>query len=219
MIDFEIINKKLFENIREKLLQVLNSADEFKNAKIVASPRSIGDLVQDFIGESLPNLLPQGSIKNYKSDFPRRALPDIAFYDQHENYYIIDVKTHNKGTKFNMPNLISVERLSKLYKHDNNIFVILLAEYIEKDGKAYFEDIKFAPIENFSWSCLTLGALGWGQIQISNANKILIDYNLTRKMWMLNLCEKLELFYPKEIEKLKNRMSYFAQIKKFWDEK
>lgn len=219
MIDFEIINKKSFENIREKLLEVLNSADEFTNPKIISSPRSIGDLVQAFIGESLPNLLPQGSIKDYKSDFPRRALQDIAFYDQKDNYYIIDVKTHNKSTDFNMPNLISVKRLSELYRNDKNVFIILLAEYVEKDGRAYFEDVKFAPIENFSWTCLTLGALGWGQIQISNANKIVIDYNIARKTWMLNLFEKMKSFYPKEIAKLKNRMSYFVQMKKFWDEK
>ena len=43
------------------------------------------------------------------------------------------------------------------------------------NSKLIFEECKFVPIELLDWSCLTLGALGWGQIQIANSNNIVIN--------------------------------------------
>ena len=52
-------------------------------------------------------------------------MADLAFTDKDDCYYIADVKTHRLDTTFNMPNLISVERLSRFYEDDKNYFVIL----------------------------------------------------------------------------------------------
>ena len=50
-------------------------------------------------------------------------MADFAFNDIYNNYIVVDVKTHNKNTTFNMPNITSVERLSEFYyESDNNIF-------------------------------------------------------------------------------------------------
>lgn len=43
------------------------------------------------------------------SEFGRRAMEDMAFKDSSDNYYAVDVKTHNLDTDFNMHNLISVK--------------------------------------------------------------------------------------------------------------
>ena len=51
----------------------------------------------------------------YSSSFARRAMADIAFTDVDGFYYVVDVKTHRADTKFNMPNLTSVDRLSRFY--------------------------------------------------------------------------------------------------------
>lgn len=40
-------------------------------------------------------------------------MADIAFKDRDDFYYVVDVKTHREDTKFNMPNLTSVERLAR----------------------------------------------------------------------------------------------------------
>ena len=42
-------------------------------------------------------------------------------------------------------------------------------------------EVIFGPIEFFDWSCLTIGALGWGQIQIANSNNIIINDKFSRK--------------------------------------
>jgi hypothetical protein len=81
-----------------------------------------------------------------------------------------------------------------------------------------FNEVKFIPIEYLSWSCLTLGALGWGQIQIANSNKISINQTQTRRQWMLQLCDALELFYPNEISKINERIERFKKVRIFWEE-
>ena len=45
-------------------------------------------------------------------------MADLAFTDKDDCYYIVEVKTHRLDTTFNMPNLTSVERMSRFYEDD-----------------------------------------------------------------------------------------------------
>lgn len=158
--------------------------------------------------------------KDYSANFARRAMADLAFRDQDDLYYIVAVKTHRLETKFNMPNLTSVERLARFYEDDTNNYVVLMVAYnIVSDVRIHVERIHFVPIEFLSWDCLTIGALGWGQIQIANANNIVVNHKYSRKKWMLELCEELLEFYPREIEKVKDRIEYFKKVKTRWERK
>jgi len=94
----------------------------------------------------------------------------LAFKDKQDFYYVVDVKTHREDTKFNMPNLTSVERLARFYEDDFNYFVMLLVKYNMQGTHAAISEVTFVPIEFLDWDCLTIGALGWGQIQIANSN-------------------------------------------------
>ena len=219
MIHSKIFEEDVLKNFEKKLLQLLNSSEDFHNRRIVSSPRAVGDAVQEVIGEHLLDCLPENIVKDYSDAFARRAMADLAFSDNDDNYFMIDIKTHNKDTSFNMPNLTSVERLARFYEDDKNFFVILLVEYSIVENKIIFEKVRFVPIENFAWDCLTIGALGWGQIQIANANVISIDRDLTRKSWMLQLCDTLDIFYPKEILKIEKRIDRFAKVRAFWEKK
>lgn len=216
MIHSEMFEEEILQEFEQNLLRLLNDSDDF-NKRIVSSPRAVGDTVQEIIGEQLLNCLPEDIVKDYNDSFARRAMADLAFYDNDGNYFMIDIKTHNKNTSFNMPNLTSVERLARFYEDDKNFFVILLVEYSTKENSIIFERVSFVPIENFSWNCLTIGALGWGQIQIANANIINVDRELTRKSWMLQLCDALDIFYPKEILKIEKRIDRFAKVRTFWE--
>ena len=97
-------------------------------------------------------------------------MADLAFTDADGFYYVVDVKTHNLDTHFNMPNLTSVERLARCYEDDRNTFVVLQVQYLVKSTQLVVKKAHFVPIESLAWDCLTIGALGWGQIQIANAN-------------------------------------------------
>ncbi len=181
------------------------------------SPRAVGDAIQDFLADNFYVCISE-ELKSYRSDFERRSLEDFAF-EIEDNYYAVDCKTHNVSTHFNMPNLISVERLARFYENDNNFFMILLVEYDTDliNDRLVFNSCKFVPIEYMSWDCLTIGALGWGQIQIANSSRIVIDRNTSRKSWMLKLCDVMDAFYPLEIEKIQRRVSRFESVRSFWE--
>lgn len=147
-------------------------------------------------------------------------MEDLAFKDSDDNYYAVDVKTHNIDTQFNMPNLISVKRLATFYRNDDrNNFCICIISYNVIEGKLNFKNCYFKRIESFDWSCLTLGSLGWGQIQITNANNLSFVKDTSRKAWMLSLCDRLATFYDEEIGKIGERKLWFVNHKKYWEEK
>lgn len=209
----ENIESKIKDFLNKKLL---NNASDSLSANIQISPRAAGDAIQQLLSEEFQTLLKPGSFTDYRNDFTRRAMEDFAFNDMNGNYYAVDVKTHRTGTKFNMPNLTSVERLARFYEEENNYFVILMVSYNICCEKIKIENVHFVPVEFLDWQRLTIGALGWGQLQIKNSNNISIDKSMTRKKWMMSLCDALLEFYPDEIAKIKNRIQYFDRIKETW---
>jgi len=60
--------------------------------------------------------------------------------------------------------------------------------------------------------------LGWGQIQIKNSNKI-DEVESARKDWMLQLCDALDVFYPREIAKITSRIDKFKKVREYWESK
>ncbi|GHV35746.1 hypothetical protein FACS1894178_5980 [Bacteroidia bacterium] len=212
---FSAKNKIIIEN---NVLSALNNTS-LTNQYTSNDPRSVGGAVQTFLEENIVNLIPSNLVKSINTSFARRSMADLAFEDIEDKYYIVDIKTHNLDTKFNMPNLTSVERLSRFYGEDRNYFTLLLISYNIENQKINFDKCKFIPIENLDWSCLTIGALGWGQMQIANSNNIVINEKNTRKKWMLELCDALDLFYPNEISKITERIEHFKKIREFWESK
>lgn len=178
----------------------------------------MGDAIEGILGESFQSILGDDCAE-YSANFARRAMADIAFKDNDDLYYIVDVKTHRTDTKFNMPNLTSVERLARLYEDDSNYFVLLLVKYSLDGIHISISEVTFVPIEFLDWDCLTVGALGWGQIQIANSNYLSVRPHYSRRAWMLELCEIMLEFYPKEIGKIHARIEYFEQVKQRWESK
>ena len=186
--------------------------------RTATSTRAVGDAIQTILSEQFQSLL--GDLcTQYSAAFARRAMADLAFTDKDDFYYVVDVKTHRLDTKFNMPNLTSVERLARFYEDDSNYFVILIVKYEIEGTRVGAKQVHFIPIEFLGWDCLTIGALGWGQIQIANANIININEGYSRKRWMLELCDVMIDFYPKEIGKIHERLDYFKRVKEYWEKK
>ncbi len=198
--------------------EVLNAQEGFLSASTAVSPRAVGDAVQEILADNFQTILGPFCAE-YSANFARRAMADLAFKDPEGFYYVVDVKTHRTDTRFNMPNLTSVERLARFYQDDRNYFVLLIVRYTIAGTRLEVEDISFLPIEFLSWDCLTIGALGWGQIQIANSNYININPGYSRKSWMLELCNNVMEFYPREIDKINERIGRFQRIRAFWENK
>ncbi|HKZ85124.1 MAG TPA: hypothetical protein VJ793_15845 [Anaerolineae bacterium] len=207
-----------YKAIQKAIVKLLNSQPDFVSTRTAASTRAVGDAIQTILSDQFQSLL--GKLcAEYSAAFARRAMADLAFTDRDGLYYVVDVKTHRLGTHFNMPNLTSVERLARFYEDDENYFVVLFVKYAIEGTKVKAERAHFVPIEFLSWDCLTIGALGWGQIQIANANVININEGYSRKKWMIELCNVMLEFYPKEIGKIHERIEYFRRAKRRWEKK
>jgi hypothetical protein len=202
-----------------RIKEFLNSQEQFLSGSTAKSTRAVGDAIQDILSDNFQSVLGSDLCTNYSSQFARRAMADLAFEDADGLYYVVDVKTHRLSTKFNMPNLTSVERLSRFYEDDKNCFVILMIAYDIEDLRVVIERVTFVPIEFLGWDCLTIGALGWGQIQIANSNKITINPQCSRKSWMIEFCDTMLEFYPKEIAKIDRRIERFEKIREEWEKR
>jgi hypothetical protein len=203
------------ETIECRVREVINQQSDFLSGDTAGSPRAAGDGIQSIIEDHFANILGE-QIGEYSSSFARRAMADLAFKDRLGNYYVVDVKTHREGTAFNMPNLTSVERLARFYEDDTNFFVMLMVKYAVHGTQVTVGDVHFVPIEHLKWQCLTLGALGTGQIQIASSKNILIDPGPSRRSWMLEFCDNVLAFYPREIAKIKDRITKFEKVREFW---
>lgn len=211
----QIFYTDLRKQVEQSALKLLNSQEDYISEASIQSTRAVGDSIQGVLEANFESIL--GDVcAEYSSSFARRAMADLAFRDSQNFYYVVDVKTHRTNTVFNMPNLTSVERLSRFYEDDLNYFVLLLVSYHLEETTVVVTDVKFVPIEFLGWDCLTVGALGWGQIQISNSNRITINDNYSRKKWMIELCDFMLEFYPKEIAKIGKRISRFEEVMEFW---
>src|SRR5712692_2879197 len=212
----QLFSTRAYKEVEDSILSLLNSQADFLSNRTAASTRAAGDAIQTILSEHFQSFLGKYCVE-YSSDFARRAMADRAFRDADDLYYVVDVKTHRLETHFNMPNLTSVERLARFYEDDKNHFVILMLSYSVAGNKVQAQTAHFVPIEFLSWECLTIGALGWGQIQISNANNISVKEGYSRKKWMLELCEIMLEFYPREIGKIGERIEYFRNVRKRWE--
>ena len=210
-----IFTSSRFEQIAKQTRDFLNTRRDFLSPDTVHSTRAAGDAIERIIGENFESLLGADCVE-YSADFARRAMADIAFKDKSGANYVVDVKTHRQGAQFSMPNLVSAHRLARFYEDDNNYFTLVIVKYRLDGARATFTEVVFTPIECLDWDCLTIGALGWGQIQIADSNRINVKPGYPRKQWMLDLCDAMLDFYPKEAAKIKTRVGYFHKAKTRW---
>jgi hypothetical protein len=213
-----IFSTDRYREIAKRTKDFLNGHGDFLSSSTARSTRAAGDAIESILGEHLREIVGEDCAE-YSASFARRAMADIAFKDRDGLYYVIDVKTHREETKFNMLNLTSVERLARFYEDDSNYFVMLLVKYSLDGLHATISEVVFVPIEFLDWDCLTVGALGWGQIQIANSNLISVRPHYSRRQWMLELCDVMLEFHPKEIGKVHARVEYFEKVKAFWQAK
>ncbi len=204
-----------YSDVASQIKDYLNSQPDFLSLQTSRSTRAVGDAIELLISERFNSFLGDWCAE-YSSNFARRAMADLAFRDKDDFYCVVDVKTHREDTKFNMPNLTSVERLSRFYEDDANIFALIMVKYSIEETTVVVSEVIFAPIEFLDWGCLTVGALGWGQIQIANSNNITINHGFSRRSWMLDLCDTMLEFYPKEILKINERIGRFQDVKSYW---
>ena len=203
--------------VAQDIKDYINNSEDFLSTRTASSTRAAGDAIENLISERLDTFL-GAWCSEYSTDFGRRAMADIAFIDSEGFRSYIDVKTHRQDTEFNMPNLTSALRLLRFYEQsDKNVFALIIVKYHIESAKVIVDEVIFTPIESLDWDCLTIGALGAGQIQIANSNVIIVNHQYSRKEWMLRFCDEMLAFYPREITKIHTRIGQFNSAKTRWE--
>ena len=110
------------EQVATRIGKYINSLDKFLSPQTARSPRAVGDALESLVADKFETFLGDWC-SEYSSEFARRAMADMAFTDVEGIYSVVDVKTHREDTRFNMPNLTSVERLARFYESDTNGFL------------------------------------------------------------------------------------------------
>jgi len=156
-----IFHTDKYKEIQDKIKMFINSQDVFLSDRTASSTRAAGDAIQDMLAQNFQTLVGPDICTEYSANFARRAMADLAFEDSDGLYYVVDVKTHRLSTRFNMPNLTSVERLARFYESDRNYFVVLMIAYDIQEVEVYVKEVKFLPIEFLGWDCLRMNWRTW----------------------------------------------------------
>lgn len=198
-INLEKLAGEVIRNLQENATNIFSKYS-------ITSTRSVGDTIQNYLGDKcFPELLKKYSVTDVVNHTGGKDFPDITF--THGGIeYVIDVKTQRENTKFNMPNITSLERIKKFYTNKKRVFLVLIVRYSVKNDMVEYKECFIQPIENISWKSLIISGLGNGQIQIKNANDI--EFNKTsRKNWMNNLYNEQYKFYNKQINKWQGKIN------------
>ena len=94
-----------------------------------------------------------------------------------------------------------------------------MIRYRVDDSQIRVASVHFTPIEWIEWDCLAIGALGWGQIQIADSARVVVNRHLSRQPWETQLCDALLRFYPTEINKIRGRIEFVELARQRWDER
>jgi hypothetical protein len=115
------------------------------------------------------------------------------------NYF--DVKTRQVGTDFNMPNLISVDRLDKMLEDPDTELHYWMIDYrVHEDGTCTVEHSEIRTVWSLPWPALAIQNLGKGQLQISNWSQLATHVN-NRDAWHQFLKAERKRFYLKQASK------------------
>jgi len=191
-----------------KIIQRLNRVKGHTFWSKELDQRGIASLIENYIQGEFAN----DEVFEYTSPDSVRSIDDFTLI-QDGHTYLMDVKTHDEDRKFSMPNLISVERLYKLYKSNpDTSFCLMIAKYQNYGaGQKIINNVLFLPIEKISWESLSIQNLGNGQIQITNLNKPIQKFNGNRKQWMAEFASQTVKFNERLKYKLEKRTNKWIE--------
>ena len=182
----------------EKIKQHLENIEPFHIQEGIMQ-RGIGDVLENTIQTILGLHYPVIGASS------KRSIEDFEIHEG-EDIYKFDVKTHNVNAKFSMPNLISVKRLKKYLGQDTNHLVYVFVDYHLNDSLLTIDKIFVFRVEQLDWSCLHIGNLGKGQLQIKQAGNFTINDSYDRQEWVTTLTHTMKAFYYSLIESVKKEI-------------
>jgi len=157
--------------------------------------RGIGDIVEGHVTELVIEHIRRHSLPATASKpETKRSVEDLLLEVEGTTFYV-DVKARDIDGTFSMPNLISIDRLEKLYRKDGNVLLLLMVEYSRDGDDIIVTDVRWKAVEEICWDSLAIQNLGKGQLQIRNAKRRLGRFEGDRAEWMRRFIAEGAAFY------------------------
>jgi len=137
----------------------------------------------------------------------------ISIEDVSVGRILVDHKTSDRSLKFNMPNLISVNRLIKLIQKDIS-FIINFVLY-DSSEELIINNFSLS-IYELNWDHLAIQNLGTGQLQIKKVIKFLGSPvgNLSQQAWQEKFMIECVRFYDRLVGKTNKRKKNMESLLK-----
>lgn len=145
--------------------------------------RGIGDLIQAESSRIFAQLVDAQLGFEHAEARTRRSPEDFSI-SHGEVFVMFDVKTHEVGAEFSMPNLISIERLWNILEDEGEDIYYIFIDYNTDGDNATVEHVEIRHVTNLCLEDLRIGNLGKGQLQISNGANRVRDSELNPNEWM-----------------------------------
>jgi len=157
--------------------------------------RGIGDIVEGHVTDMVIDHVSRHSLpaRARKAD-TKRSVEDLLVEIGGVTFYV-DVKARDLDGTFSMPNLISIDRLEKLYRSGANVLLLLMVEYSRDGDEIIVDEVRWSAIEEICWGSLAIQNLGKGQLQIRNAKRRLGRFEGDRASWLQRFVMEGAIFY------------------------
>ncbi len=159
--------------------------------------RAYADLIEEWANQTAQ--------KKYPSEFvPASSVRSPEdFVLQLDKTYLIDVKTRQLNTQFNMPNLISVDRLDRILSDPAKDLYYWLIDYeVLDNGDCVIKHSEIRAVWSLPWEAVAIQNLGKGQLQIKDWSR-LDTYLNDRASWLYDLHSMRKIFYLKQADKFR----------------
>jgi hypothetical protein len=174
--------------------------------------RGVADILEKKVCKILIDRLNKKKDIHAKDASTKRSIEDMIVETQNETFYV-DVKTADQGGTFSMPNLISVDRLHKLYQDPSKTIMLIFVDYewID-DATIAILDIRQSRIEEIDMESLHVQNLGKGQLQLRNGTVIRADPTVTRGIWMNDFINMVIAFKKQLLEKTQKDLEMWSSL-------
>ena len=173
--------------------------------------RGIGDLIQAEASRIFAQLV-DAQLGFVHSEARTRRSPEDFSISHGEVFVMFDVKTHEVGAEFSMPNLISIERLWNILQDEEEDIYYIFIDYITDGYNATVDHVEIRHVTNLCLEDLRIGNLGMGQLQISNGANRVRNSELNPDEWM-------RLFISMALEHNESLIEVIEERTTLWQER
>lgn len=172
------------------------------DGKIYPKPSSSNQRAYaDLLEEQASNQAQQTFLTEFEPAASVRSPEDFML--KLDKSYLIDVKTRQLNTQFNMPNLISVDRLDRILSDPTKDLYYWMIDYeVDSTGQCVIQHSEIRAVWSLPWEAVAIQNLGKGQLQIKDWSQ-LTTYLNDRVSWLQDLRSARKIFYLKQADKFR----------------